>query len=111
MTERRRRARGDEGPREAAVWIDHDEAVTFDQRVDDPKPTEYLQRSPGGTEPAFELRTIREIIDRDRVVVSGPAAARHGSERAYTAMTHRPDRLVDVEPKLPTSRHSGRSRT
>ncbi len=104
MTERRR-APDDDGPREAAVWIDHDQAVISERGVDDQNTTEYLERSAGESEPAFELRTIREIIERDRVVVLGPADARLGFERAYTAMTHRPDRLVDVAPTKPSGAH------
>jgi hypothetical protein len=35
------------------------------------------------------------------VVVADPARARTGFERAYVAMTHRPDRFVDIEPTTP----------
>ena len=108
---KRRRAGADDGPREAAVWIDQDQAVIFEHGADGPNAAEHLERSPEESEPAFELRTIREIIERDRIVVSGPAAARLGFERAYTAMTHRPDRLVAVEPTAPGSRHGRRNRT
>jgi hypothetical protein len=42
---------------------------------------------------------VDQVVDEERVVVSGPAFARTDFERAYTALTYRPDRLVDVEPK------------
>jgi hypothetical protein len=41
---------------------------------------------------------VHEVVDEDRLIVSGPTNARTDFERAYVAMTHRPDRLVDVEP-------------
>jgi hypothetical protein len=44
-------------------------------------------------------RMVDQVVDEERVVVSGPAFARTDFERAYTALTYRPDRLVDVEPK------------
>ena len=105
MTERRQRANPTE--RDAAVWIDHDQSVILTQGTDEQVVIERLERSPAESVPAFDLRTIREIIDRDRVAVSGPAVARIGFERAYVSMTHRPDRLVAVEPTRPTSRRAG----
>jgi hypothetical protein len=95
--------------RVAALWIDHDQAVILERALDDTDASEHLERSPAESEPAFALRTIHEIIDRDRIVVSGPVGARLGFERAYTAMTHRPDRLVDVEPTTYTSRPGSRT--
>ena len=106
MTEPRQRARRKEQANDATVWIDHDRAVIVEQGKDDQDTTEYLERSSAESQPAFELRTIHEIIERDRIVVSGPAVARLGFERAYSAMTHRPDRIVDVEPDTPTSRRA-----
>jgi hypothetical protein len=105
MTERRQRAHATE--RDVSVWIDHDQAVIRKGGVEDQDDIEHLERSPAESEPAFDLRTIHEIIDRDRVAVSGPAIARIGFERAYVSMTHRPDRLVAAEPTTPTSRHDG----
>lgn len=89
----------DSTPRhEAAVWIDHDQAVIIEQWPDGHENVERLDRTPQESEAAFEVRTVDEVLDQDRVVVSGPAYARTGFERAYVAVTHRPDRLVDVEP-------------
>lgn len=38
-------------------------------------------------EERFAARVIDEVLDRDRVIVSGPAYARTGFERAYVALT------------------------
>ncbi len=101
MTELRPRSRDHEGLREAAVWIDHDQAVIVEHGLDDQDTVEHVDRFPAESEPTFEARAIHEIIDRDRVVVSGPDHARLGFERAYVAMTHRPDRLVDGDDRRP----------
>jgi hypothetical protein len=106
MTERRQRA-AHAAERDASVWIDHDQAIIREGGVDDQDVIEHLERSPAESEPAFDLRTIHEIIDRDRVAVSGPAFARIGFERAYVSMTHRPDRLVAAESTTPTSPRDG----
>lgn len=84
--------------RGAAVWIDHDEAVIVETGPDDRQSVEVLVRGPGEAEATFEARAIDEVIDEQRVVVSGPPDTRLGFERAYVAVTHRPDRLADVEP-------------
>ena len=62
------------------------------------RPSSSLDRAPGESEADFEARTVGEVVDEEQVVVSGPAYARTDFERAYVAVTHRPDRLVDVEP-------------
>jgi hypothetical protein len=48
-------------------------------------------------------------VDEERVVVSGPADVRTQFDRAYVAVTHRPDRLVDVEPSAPGPRKARRT--
>jgi hypothetical protein len=108
MTKRRAQTPADEGSGQAAVWIDHDHAVISDRRPDGGERVEVLDRAPAETEATFEARTIDEIGDRERIVVSGPVFARTGFERAYTKVTHRPDRLVDVEPNRPEARRSRR---
>ena len=84
---------------EVAVWIDHDQAVIVDQGSDGQRSEEHLDRAPAESEATFDVRAIDEVIDRERVVVSGPSAARLEFERAYVAVTHRPDRLTDIEPE------------
>jgi hypothetical protein len=85
--------------RKVVVWIDHDQAFIVGQGPDGRENVELVDRAPGETEADFEARTVGEVVDDDQVVVSGPAYARTGFERAYVAVTHRPDRLVDVEPE------------
>jgi hypothetical protein len=84
--------------REAIVWIDHDQAVIVEQGADGRQSVELLDRAPDESEAAFEARTADQVVDEDRIVVAGPAYARTDFERAYVELTHRPDRLVDVEP-------------
>ena len=87
------------------VWIDHDQAFIVGQRPDGRESVELVDRAPGETEADFEARTVGEVVDDEQVVVSGPAYARTDFERAYVAVTHRPDRLVDLEPEMvPTSK-------
>lgn len=87
------------------VWIDHDQAFIVGQGADGRETVELVDRAPGESEADFENRTVGEVVDDEQVVVSGPAYARTAFERAYVAVTHRPDRLVDVEPDtIPTSK-------
>ncbi len=104
MTTRCGPAQRNQPEREAVVWIDHDQAMILEQGPGGRKVVELLDRGPTESEASFEARTIDEIVDRDRIVVSGPAFARTDFERAYVKVTHRPDRLVDIEPTTPTSR-------
>ena len=80
------------------VWIDHDQAFIVGQGTNGRETVELVDRAPGESEADFEARTVGEVVDEEQVVVSGPAYARTDFERAYVAVTHRPDRLVDVEP-------------
>ena len=86
------------GRSEATVWIDHQQAVILDRDADQSETVEILTRGTYESEAAFERRAVGEVAGEDRVVVTGPAYARTEFERAYVALTHRPDRLVDVEP-------------
>ncbi len=80
------------------VWIDHNQAFIVGQGPDGRETVELVDRLAGESEAAFEIRTVGEVVDDEQVVVSGPAYVRTGFERAYVAATHRPDRLIDVEP-------------
>jgi hypothetical protein len=101
-----RRPTADERPaHKVVVWIDHNQAFIVGQDPDGRETVELVDRAADESEAEFEARTVGEVADDDRVVVSGPAYARTGFERAYVAATHRPDRLVDVEPDTtPTSK-------
>jgi hypothetical protein len=92
-------------PQEALVWIDHERALIAEREVDGSETVEVLERADSESEPAFESRTVDEIAEATRVVVTGPAFARTGFERQYVATTRRPDRLLDVEPDRP-ARHA-----
>jgi hypothetical protein len=80
---------------EARVWIDHEHAV-ISGATHAHDTVELLEREPGESESTFEARAVHELVDEPRIVVSGPAFARTGFERAYVAITHRPDRLVEA---------------
>jgi hypothetical protein len=90
--------------RQALVWIDHDQAVIVEQGLSGRNEVELLNRRAAETEAMFDVRAVEAVVDRDRVVVSGPAHARTDFERAYVAMTRRPDRLIDVEPNRAAAR-------
>lgn len=84
---------------EAVVWIDREQALIVASAGDGGERVEILDRALIETEAAFETRAADAVLDVDRVLVSGPSDIRTDFERAYVAITHRPDRLVDVEPK------------
>jgi hypothetical protein len=84
---------------EVVLWIDHDQALIVGHTADGWQSAELLDREPAESEASFDARMVHEVVDEDRLIVSGPTNARTDFERAYVAMTHRPDRLVDVEPK------------
>ena len=84
----------------AVVWIDDRQAIITTTSDDGHPLVEQLGR--GATEPeaAFDARTVDAVLDRDPVTVAGPAFARVAFERAFVAVTHQPERLVDVEPQV-----------
>ena len=86
----------------AVVWIDERQAI-ITTAADDGRPmVERLGRGPGEAEAAFDARTVDAVLHRDPVAVTGPAFARVAFERAFVAVTHRPERLLDVEPDIDT---------
>ena len=89
---------------QALVWIDHDQAVIVEQAPSGRNAVELLNRDPAETEAMFDVRAVQAVVDRNRVVVSGPGYARTDFERTYVVMTRRPDRLVDVEPRAAAGR-------
>jgi hypothetical protein len=93
---------------EAVVWIDHDRALVVASESDGVAIAEVLEREPTETETAFEERALEDVLEADRVLVSGPTGVRISFERAYVAITHRPDRLVDVESTTPERRRARR---
>jgi len=83
---------------EATVLIDHARAIIVERTTDGVETVEVLDRRSAESEEVFDARTAGEVLDEVRVIVSGPADARTRFDRAYVAVTHRPDRLVDIEP-------------
>jgi hypothetical protein len=96
------RTRIDKSRSQAFVWIDHDRAV-IDVYGPGPRGIVRVDRLPAEGRERFESRTISAIGEHDRLVVSGPAVARTEFERAYVALTQRPDCLVDLEVTEPTA--------
>jgi len=92
---------------EAVVWIDHDQALVVASESDGPATADVLEREPTETETAFEERALEDVLEADRVLVSGPENVRTSFERAYVAITHRPDRLVDVGSTRPDRLKAG----
>ncbi len=93
MTDRETGLQDDRTAREAGVWIDHVQAIITEDGARGHR-VQVVDRLLTEQEETFTARAIDKLRDRDRVVVSGPAYARIGFERAYVALTHRPDRLV-----------------
>lgn len=75
------------------IWIDHQQALVTSY-PDASRPTvQRIRRGPGESEDQFDVRVVDAVIDRPQLEVTGPAFARTRFERAYVAVTHRPDRL------------------
>jgi hypothetical protein len=85
---------------EATVWIDHERAVIVNSEGGGTETVELLERQAGETESGFDARAVDTVIDDGRVIVTGPAFARTSFERAFVAITHRPDRLLEVAPQV-----------
>ena len=100
MTGKEPNGRSPRPANEATVWIDHERAVIVNSKGDERETVELLERNPGESEAGFEARAVEQVIDDERVVVTGPAFARTSFERAYVAVTHRPDRLLEVAPRV-----------
>lgn len=88
--------------RGAVVWVNGRQAVvaTGSRRG---RPTVVEVTREIEPEGSFLGRVVREIGDRERVVILGPGSARLALEREYVSMYQRPDRLVDVEPAGPVT--------
>jgi hypothetical protein len=81
----------------AVAWIDGRSALVARIDRDGLVSTCAVERG-GEPEPTYLDLVVRAIGDRERVVILGPGAQRLALERAYVAIHHRPERLVDVEP-------------
>lgn len=86
----------------ATVHIDDDEAVIRTVADDGHAILDRLVRRHAESAMAFDVRVVDEVLDDQHVQVDGPDRARLRFERAYVAVTHRPDRLVDGPGAEPT---------
>jgi hypothetical protein len=93
-----RKARRDSG---ASIWIDTNQAVIIRSSAGRPAGVEVLIRLPAETEARFEARTADGVRDVEQVLVAGPRQQQVGFDRAFVALTHRPDRLVAASPMTP----------
>jgi hypothetical protein len=94
------------GP-ETILWIDHEQAVIVGRDATGRDTIETLERESAESEARFEVRIVDELIDDRSLVVTGPEDVRADFDRAYVALTHRPDHLMDVDPSVPAARHHG----
>ena len=85
---------------DAIVWIDPDQAIVVCHLSGGQETVEVLQRAATESSVQFQARTVDQVVDEPRVLVSGSAGDRTAFERTYVAITHRPDRLADVEPTV-----------
>jgi hypothetical protein len=84
--------------RSAVVWLNGREARVARTGTRGRPVVVTIRRGVGEVDP-FLLRVVREIGDRERVVILGPGSARLALEREYVSLYRRPERLVDVEPE------------
>ena len=84
---------------DAIVWIDHETAIVTDLDGDGARAprVECLSRGAGESGTDFEARAVDEVMHETTVAVAGPVAARLSFERRFVAVTHRPDRIIDVD--------------
>ena len=87
-------------PVDSLIWIDHEQAIIATREGDGSPLVERLGRGASEPESAFEARAVDELVDSDHVTVTGPAFARTSFERALASVTHRPERISDVEPAM-----------
>ena len=95
---RRRVSTAREPQADATIWLDHDEAAILGRAPGEPERFGALARDLDESVDEFEHRALAEVLEEDRIVVTGPAYSRTEFERAYLALTQRPERLTDVEP-------------
>jgi len=87
----------------AVVWVNRREAIVA-RLVDGREAVSWIVRRWTEPQASYLHRIVHEVGDRERVLMLGSEMALLELERAYVSMSHRPDRLVDVEPDRWTSR-------
>ena len=81
----------------AVVWINARHAVVAVAHGEAGGITSSTVERMIESEADFVARIVGAVGDSERVMVLGPASLRLAVQRAYVAISHRPDRLVEVE--------------
>ena len=81
----------------AVVWISGRHAVVAVATGDAAGITASTVEREIESEADFVARILAAVGDSERVMVLGPASLRLAVQRAYVAISHRPDRLVELE--------------
>jgi hypothetical protein len=84
-------------PTESIVWVDREGGMIVDPAIEEPTVV-VIDRARDETDVALAARLAQQVEERDHVYVAGPEPERIGFEREFVALTHHPERLVDVEP-------------
>ena len=82
---------------DAVVWVDEQHAIVARAGEGGIATTEV--RRFGQPESRFLAHVVHEILGPEHVMVVGPLPIRIALERAFVAISHRPDRLIAV-PRL-----------
>jgi len=90
---------------DAITWIDRRSAIVARRTPRGAIDIEEFALPPDEPGQSLAVASVAHaIVESDRVVVLGPQPARTRLEREFVAISHRPDRLVDVEREGPVSR-------
>lgn len=87
----------------AITWIDARRAIIARTAPAGAIDVETVAAETEGDGRTYLARVAHEIGDRERVVIMGPSELRTMLEREYVTISHRPDRLIDVEPSGPVT--------
>jgi hypothetical protein len=87
----------------AVVWLDRRHALVARVHEGHSVVTEVERDADPDT--LYLLRVAHEAAGCDRVVITGPDAARLDFEREYVTLYRRPDRLIDIGPSFEPGRH------
>ena len=84
-------------PTERVIWVDREGGMIVDPGVPD-QVAIVIDRAHNESNVALAARLARKVASSDHVYVCGTGAARVEFEREFVALTHHPERLVDVAP-------------
>jgi hypothetical protein len=90
---------------DAITWVDRRRAIVARRTAGGAVDVEEFSLPPDEAGRQLALAAVAHVIaDSERVLVMGPEVARTRLEREYVTISHRPDRLVDVEREGPLGR-------